>query len=111
MNRFTVIFGGTWIEDTKLTANDGSFNGYFGSSATIIIDTLLVGDSGNDNGKGSDHVFVLAGDGSWYEGTEIIPINGFASIYYFGYELDLYGNRDLIEAYIRYEKGDGGGVC
>ena len=34
------------MEDKKLTANDGAFNDYFGSSFSIIGYTLLVGTSG-----------------------------------------------------------------
>ena len=51
----------------------------FGNSVAISGDTLLVGDYGKDGSKGSAYVLFLVGDGSWDEGTRLIPINGIAS--------------------------------
>ena len=43
-------------------------------------------------------MFVLSGDGSWDEGTRLIPINGIASGDWFGRSVALSGDRELIGA-------------
>ena len=73
------LMGETWIYDKKLTASDGVLGGEFGISVAIIRYTLLVGASYKDGYRGATYVFVLAGDGSWDEGTNLVPINGIAS--------------------------------
>ena len=52
-------------------------------------------------------MFVLVGDGSWDEGTMLIPINGTASGYEFGWSVALSGDRDLIGAIGSDEEGKG----
>ena len=42
----------------------------------------------------------LAGDGSWYEVTKIIPRNVISSGGYFGYAVSLCSDRDLIGSYV-----------
>ena len=91
--------GETWTEDNMLTASDGASGDYFGFSVDISGDTLLVGAHGKDGWKGAAYIFVLAGDGSWDEGTRIIPINGIASGDWFGLSVALSGDRALIGAY------------
>ena len=50
-------------------------------------------------------MLVFAGDGSWYEGTRIIQINGIASGYWFGWSVALSGDRALIGTPYSGEKG------
>ena len=50
-------------------------------------------------------MFVLAVEGSWYEGMRLIPINVIASGDWFGQSVDLSGDRDLIGAPYSDEKG------
>ena len=71
--------------EIKLTASDGVSNGEFGSSVSISGDTLLVGAPGKYGGKGAAYAFVLAGDGSWDEGTKFNPLNATASRDNFGW--------------------------
>ena len=56
-------------------------------------------------------MIVLAGDGSWDEGTNLIPRNGISSGDWFGWSVDLYDDRDLIGAYLSDEKGDASGLA
>ena len=55
--------------------------------------------------------FVLAGDGSWDEGTRLIPRNGIAPGDYFGYAVALSGDRALIGAHFSDESGDDSGAA
>ena len=68
--------GETWTYDKKLTASDGASGEKFGISVTISRYTLLVGASYKDGYRGAAYVFVLEGDGSWDEGTKLVPVNG-----------------------------------
>ena len=79
-----------------MTTSDGASGDWFGSSVEISRETLLVEAYGKDGGKGAAYVLVLAGDGSWDEGTRIIPINGIASGDWFGWSVALSGDRSLI---------------
>ena len=55
--------------------------------------------------------FVLAGDGSWDEGTRLIPINGIASADRFGWSVALSGDRALIGARYSDEIGMDSGAA
>ena len=71
---------------------------WFGTSVAISRDTMLVGDHGKDGRTGAAYVFVLAGYGSWDEGTRLISINGIASEDWFGSSVALSGDSTLIGA-------------
>jgi hypothetical protein len=67
--------GGAWSEQARLTAFDGSSQGFFGSSAAISADglTALVGAPANDfapEGPGSIYAFVRSGN-SWVGAQKI----------------------------------------
>ena len=49
-------------------------------------------------------MFVLAGDGSWDEETELVPRNGITSGDWFGRSVALSDDRDLIGAFGSDEK-------
>ena len=98
--------GETWTEDIRLTASDGETYDMFGVKVAISGDTLLVGAQHKDGGSGAAYVFVLAGDGSWDEGTRLIPRNVTVSGDEFGRSVALSGDRALIGARWRDEKGD-----
>ena len=93
--------GETWTEDIILTASDMTSGDRFGWSVAISGDTLLVGAPGKDIERGAAYVFVLAEDGSWDEGTRLIPRNGTFSGYEFGWLVSLSGDSALIGS--RYE--------
>ena len=90
-----------------MTTSDGASGDWFGSGIEISGETLLVGAYGKDGRKGSAYVLVFAGDVSWDEGTMLIPINGTASGYEFGWSVALSGDRDLIGAIGSDEEGKG----
>ena len=51
-------------------------------------------------------MFLLAGYGSWDEGTKLIPRNGISSRDYFGYAVSLCYDMALVGDYRSYEKFD-----
>lgn len=71
---------GTWYQETKLTASDGSDSDYFGSSVALSGGYAVVGASGNDdNGSSSGSAYIFmreANSGQWFEALKIIPSNG-----------------------------------
>ena len=90
--------GETWTEDIILTSSDMTLGDWFGWSVAISGDTLLVGAPEKDGWRGSAYVFFLAEDGSWDEGTRLIPRNGTFSGYEFGQLVSLSGDSALIGA-------------
>jgi len=50
--------GTTWTQQQKLTASDGGFNHWFGTSVAISADKVVVGAIGVDYGSGAAYVFV-----------------------------------------------------
>ena len=94
-----------------MTTSDGASGDLFGSSVEISRETLLVGAYGKDGGKGAAYVLVLAGDGSWDEGTRIIPINGISSEDWFGLSVALSDDRALVGAPCSDEKGAASGAA
>ena len=106
-----MLQGDTWMEHAKVFASDGAYHDYFGYSVAISGDTLLVGAPLKDDYGGGAYVFVLAGDGSWDEGTRLIPRNGIAPGDYFGYAVALSGDRALIGAHFSDESGDDSGAA
>jgi hypothetical protein len=61
--------GGTWTEQAKLTASDGSKDDQFGFSVAVSGDTAVIGAPSDD--QGSAYVFTRAG-GSWTEQTKLV---------------------------------------
>lgn len=52
--------GASWSQQEKLTASDGAAADQFGSSVAISRNTVVVGASGDDIGRGSAYVFARA---------------------------------------------------
>jgi hypothetical protein len=52
--------GSSWIQQSKLLANDGDYNDYFGISVSISADgnTAIVGAYGDDTSRGSAYIFA-----------------------------------------------------
>jgi len=61
--------GGTWTQQSKLTASDGAANDLFGSSVAVSGDTVVVGAYSDDMRQGSAYVFVKPG-GGWSDMTQ-----------------------------------------
>ncbi len=56
--------GGAWLQQAKLIAQDGAAGDHFGESVAISGETIVVGATGDDHGKGryagSLYVFASA---------------------------------------------------
>lgn len=77
-----VFSGGNWIQQAKLTANDGATSDEFGFAVAISGDTIVVGahedDIGTNSNQGSAYVFVRAG-GVWTQQQKLTASDGAAS--------------------------------
>jgi hypothetical protein len=81
--------GGGWsgilTQTTKLVASDGAANDFFGTSARISHDTIVVGTRGDDSFKGSAYVFIKP-SGGWgstlTETAKLIASDGGAGNYF-----------------------------
>ncbi|MCP4352313.1 MAG: hypothetical protein GY795_43195, partial [Desulfobacterales bacterium] len=70
--------GTTWIQHTKLTANDGANSDYFGSSVSISGDYAIVGAIGDDDkgdSSGSAYIFIKNGD-IWTQQSKLTASDG-----------------------------------
>ena len=67
---------GAWIQQQKLTANDGAAGDTFGWSVAISGDTIVVGalfaNVGNNDRQGTAYVFVRSG-GVWTQQAKLAP--------------------------------------
>jgi nucleoside-specific outer membrane channel protein Tsx len=72
---------GSWSEQTKLTASDGAFLDFFGSSVALSGDTAVVGafwaDVSGRHNAGAAYAFVRS-DGSWSEQAKLTASDGAA---------------------------------
>ena len=87
--------GDTWKETAKLTASDGAFYDYFGSSVSISGDYAIVGADGDDD-IGSAYIFKRQGD-TWNEMAKLTASDG-ASSDYFGYSVSISGDYAIVGA-------------
>jgi hypothetical protein len=62
--------GDTWVERATLTAADGAAGDWFGTAVAVAGDTVVVGASLDDGGRGAAYVFDRAGDG-WVERAKL----------------------------------------
>ena len=73
------LAAGTWIQQAKLLAGDGTANDYFGASVAISGDYALVGANGDDIGgyadQGSAYIFSRTGS-SWPQQTKLTTSSG-----------------------------------
>ncbi|HOR97207.1 MAG TPA: FG-GAP repeat protein [Kiritimatiellia bacterium] len=102
--------GTNWIQQAKLTADDGATYDYFGYSVALSGDTALVG-AYKDDDKGSDSgsAYVFARDGTtWTQQAKLIANDGTASDW-FGTSVALHGDTALVGAYGDDDKGDNSG--
>ncbi len=95
--------GAPWVFHTKLTADDGSAEDYFGKSIAFaaINDTayVVIGAYGDDDGGSqSGSVYVFQENGStWDQKAKLKPLAHHANDF-FGLSLDAYFNRIVIGA-------------
>ncbi len=90
--------GGTWTEQTKLTASDGATGDNFGFFVAVSGDTVVVGSYWDDVGanldQGSAYVFVLGGQ-TWTEQAKLTASDG-AMVDTFGHRVALTGDTAIV---------------
>ena len=106
--------GNAWITQAKLTASDEASGDYFGCSVSISGNVIVVGAYGDDvdnqSLSGSAYVFVKP-SGGWTNMTQTAKLKHIAPREndYFGYSVDIFGNRIAVGA-PGDEQGEGA-VC
>ena len=74
--------GGTWVEEQRLNASDGSEGDKFGKALSVFDDILVVGSpyhDGNGTDSGAAYVFVRDTQEEWYEETKLVASDGVSS--------------------------------
>ncbi|HEY8474383.1 MAG TPA: hypothetical protein VIL37_17345, partial [Natronosporangium sp.] len=95
--------GDSWTERAKLVAGDSAAGDWFGSAVAVAGDTVLVGATLDDGGRGAAYAFTRTGD-SWTEQAKLVASDGAAGDG-FGNAIALRGNAALIGAWF-----DDGGI-
>jgi hypothetical protein len=90
--------GGTWRQQTELTASDGTASDYFGNSVAVSGSTAVVGAPGGDQyqGAGAAYVFVQSG-GTWSQQAELTAPDG-AAYNQFGSAVAVSGSTAVVGA-------------
>ncbi len=91
--------GTTWTLQQQLTASDGAFNDYFGSSVAISGDYAIVGAFGRNYNQGAAYVFVRSVS-SWTQQTRLTASDG-ATYDRFGWSVAISGAYTIVGAYER----------
>ena len=77
---FVRAASGTWSQQAKLTAADGTAGDYFGRSVAVSGDTAVIGADGDDdksNESGSAYIFIRAAeDGTWSQHAKLTAADG-----------------------------------
>ncbi|MBF0452859.1 MAG: carboxypeptidase regulatory-like domain-containing protein [Candidatus Magnetomorum sp.] len=100
----------TWVKQTRLVANDGKSNDYFGYDVAISGEYAAIGSYRSDaKGMNVGSVYIYQYDkGNWNYHSKIVPNDGSTNDY-FGFSLDLQGTRMIIGAYGDDDKGPSSG--
>jgi hypothetical protein len=88
--------GGAWIEEARLSADDGAAADGFGGSVSLDGDRALIGAAGADNESGAAYVFVRSG-GEWFEEAKLTASEGEEGDD-FGYAVSLDADYALVGA-------------
>ena len=92
--------GGTWTQQTKLTADDGAQGDQFGYSVSLYGDTAVIGaffDDDKGTNSGSAYVFTRSVDGTWTQQTKLTADDG-AAADFFGESVSVNGDTAVIGA-------------
>ncbi len=92
---------GGWLQQAKLTADDGSVDDRFGISVSISGDYAIVGAWGDNSYAGSAYIFKRDAEGGWLQQAKLTADYGEAGDY-FGYSVSISGDYAVVGAY-----GDG----
>ena len=88
---------GTWIQQQKLTAADGTWGDSFGTSVSISAATAVIGAPGGNLGEGVAYVFVRHGT-SWTELPVDLDQSDIAAGDSFGGSVSVSGNTAVLSA-------------
>ena len=102
--------GNNWIQETKLTANDGEDFDYFGRSVFIKGNYVIVGaDGGNINNTNTGLAYVFKRSGNtWTQQTKLIPPDGGGDDL-FGFSVSISENYAVIGSTQNNDVGDDSG--
>ena len=91
--------GSTWIEQVKLTANDGTAEAWFGSSVSISGDFAIIGARQNDeNGENSGSAYIFKRNGAnWVEQAKLTASDGTAEDE-LGWSVSIVGDYTVVSA-------------
>jgi len=101
---------GHFTRETKLSSSDGAASDFFGRSASVSGDTIVVGAYRNDGGgttRGAAYVFSRSGS-SWAEEQKLIAGDG-AEGDFFGWSSDIDGDVIAVGAPGDEDNGDASG--
>jgi hypothetical protein len=105
--------GGKWVETAKITAEDAAKSDRFGVSVGIHNDTIIVGSTLNDAGRGKDagaaYVFVREGN-AWKQQAKLVGDDSRAGDH-FGAGVATTGEIAIIGAPLHEEEGLGSGAA
>ena len=104
--------GAQWVQETKLTADDGAPDSQFGNSTSISGDRIVSGASHDDAmGTDSGSAYVFAWNGSqWVQQAKLTPSDG-GGDNYFGWAVDIDGNRIAVGASHNDSNGSNSGAA
>ncbi|HUU84226.1 MAG TPA: IPTL-CTERM sorting domain-containing protein [Phycisphaerae bacterium] len=102
--------GRNWVEEAKLLPDDGAPGDFFGHSAAMFGDTVLIGAiRTDDNGADSGAAYVFRFDGvQWVQQQKLLPDDGAASEN-FGESVVVRGDVALVGAFFDNDNGSGSG--
>ena len=105
--------GGKWVETAKITAEDAAKSDRFGVAVGIHGDTIIVGSTLNDAGRGKDagaaYVFVRQGN-AWKQQAKLVGEDSRAGDH-FGAGVATTGKIAIIGAPLHEEEGLGSGAA
>jgi hypothetical protein len=99
--------GTTWTQQAEISPMDGSSFDYYGWSAAISGDTVLVGAEGDNSQTGSAYIFTRQGT-TWTQQAKLTPSDGAAEDT-FGYAVALQGNTAVIGSPCHDDAGSNSG--
>lgn len=104
--------GGSWQQDAKLTASDGSAQDQFGVAVSIDGTTTIVGAHGDDDqGSMSGSAYVFEHTGSdWGQVAKLAASDG-ASLDRFGAAVSIWGDSAVVGAYLANPSGADSGAA
>ena len=101
--------GNLWIQEQKLTGGDlAAPSEAFGISVAVSGNVIIVGsywDNDNGGSSGSAYIFKYNGE-TWIQEQKLLASDG-SAYDYFGYSVDISGDKAVVGAYNDYSAGNG----